>query len=300
MVIVIATGDRESDLLTWHEKRKTIQEPIALYDCSIESELRAFLDTLESISLFSQEKNVLVAHFLDITKPLKQKILSYDGTIILISAKGELPAPSVARISDASIKSELNKLLLDYKIVLDRSSQAKLLAHLSSDDEKGKARLSPLLFNTFKRQVIALTQSEQLEANQLVKEIIDLTKEPVNQWDLLKRLFTYDKKSQLHYFQSLLQQMSVFEILAYAKTTLFLVLCILDGKKNNIDTVSIATKIKKNPFYISNIARTISEEGITSDSAFRLLTRFMNLELSLKSGKFEDEQFGFEVLLATN
>jgi hypothetical protein len=146
---------------------------------------------------------------------------------------------------------------------------------------------------------LALTQVYQEQSATLLKEIVAFTKEPVNQWDLVKKLFSSDKAAQSKYFAQLSQQFNFYEIIGIAKTTLFLIMAILKARQERLDNISIATKLKKSSFYIESLYRTSTDCSITFEKALSLTTRLMNLELSLKSGKFDDEKFGFDILLAT-
>jgi len=116
---------------------------------------------------------------------------------------------------------------------------------------------------------------------------------------MLDYLFDKDKIKQHNYFSALTSTVSPFEIIAQIKSILLLSLALLHGSEEGLDSSSIATKLKKHPFYISSLLRTIKGKRIGKEKLFQLISRFMRLENALKSGKFENEKFGFEILLAT-
>jgi hypothetical protein len=203
------------------------------------------------------------------------------------------------KIADASLKEKLAQLLRKNGVVLDRIALMQLTAHISLDDGYGKSAISPAQLEILERRITALKLEYGDNTSDLVKDLVSMTKEKVSQWDLLKKLFSSDKSSQQRYFAQLTQQMSLFEIIAIAKTSLFLVLTIINAHAEHLDNTTIATKLKKNLFYIESLYRTAQEVGATKEKLFALITRLMNLELAIKSGKFDDEQFGFDILLAT-
>jgi hypothetical protein len=306
MKVIISTGDRASDLFLWAEKKKTVTEKLVIFDGTNKNDIQKFTTTLESISLFEEVQSIVI-HNIELTAELISMIGSYAGDIYIVSLAGKfdmkkLP-PTIttvtAKIADSSLKEKLAQLLRKNGITLDRITLMQLTAHISIDDGYGKSAISPAQLEILERRVTALKLEYGDNTSDLVKDLVSMTKEKVSQWDLLKKLFSSDKKSQLRYFAQLTQQMSLFEIIAIAKTSLFLVLTITNAHADHLDNTTIATKLKKNLFYIESLYRTAQEVGATKEKLFGLITRLMNLELAIKSGKFDDEQFGFDILLAT-
>jgi hypothetical protein len=305
MKVIIATGDRNSDLYYW-QRQKEKNPAVRIFDALNDREFASFQSLLTGISLF-QEHPALALHNATLSDALLASIESYEGDIFIVTLQekydlNKLPksiSTQQTKVSETVLKERISGALHSAGLTLDRISLAKLYDHVSVDDVFGKKQLVPSLVEIFIRRLEALRAAYGQDTEPLLKELVTMTKETVSQWDLVKKLFSSDKQSQYRYFSKLLQQSNLFEILGIAKTTLFLLLTILKEKENHLDTTSIASKTKKNVYYIESLARTAQENNVTAAKVLSLITRLMNLELAVKSGKFDDEQFAFEVLLAT-
>lgn len=306
MVTLISTGDRESDLYRWQtckESTPTIQR-IASIDCSTDKGTQQLVQRLESISLLANNEPV-VAHFPTLTPKLLQLLQTCDDIVFLISPVGKLPASTAKirviteKVTDSQMKSSISQAFATLPISPLREDLIKIYLLLTSEDSIGKERISPLRTQTFVRQLRTLEETSTDEAKKLLEAMLNSTAGKSSQWELLDNLFSASRLKQKKYFSALTEIMSPYEIMSQAKATLLLVLIILTGQQQHLDSTSIATKIGKHPFYVGSIARTIANKNITYEKAYKLATRFFNLESALKSGKFDDEGFGFEVLLAT-
>ncbi len=306
MVTIIATGDRESDLFHWSAiiKQKPDIRSFPSIDASTKEGAAAFLQKLDTISLLA-ETTPLIVHSLEITEAMLPNILSYGYDIFIISPQGKLPKlPKEIRvvdekIGDSYLKSAISDSLRKLSINLDRDQAVRLYIPLTIEDFMGKERLSPLRCMTLLRQIETISGSSPEEANKAFAALLGLQEGKASQWELLGQLFSTSKKKQKEYFAALTEIMSPYEIMSMGKSTLLLVMIILQGRKEGLDAASIAKKIGKHPFYVGSLLKTIDSQRISYERAEKVLARFMNLESALKSGKFEDEQFGFEVLLAT-
>lgn len=306
MVTVIKTGDRESDLVQFAallsptEKKHAIQ-----YDCQDQKQLQSALGSLEAIS-FIPGATIYVLHNLELTKELLEKIVTASETVILVTPTTKLKLQDNKQIklisspvTDQSIKTKIASLLASLHVVLPQTDLLKLYQSITITDDMGKERLSPLLYNTLERRIRALAEDDPVATLKAVQEILSIGITSVNQWDILANLFSANKQKQQAYFSALSEALSPYEIISFCKTTVLTALAILAGKQEHIDNTTIATKLGRHPFYVSSIAKTIMEKELTPAKVLRVCTRLMNLELALKSGKFDDERFGFEVLLAT-
>lgn len=304
MLIFVSTGERESDLVITRgilEKEKAFNKTIS-FDCELENELNAFLTETNSIPLFAKSQSFVV-HNLKYEKSLDILLSKSELDIIFVSPSGKWKHLKEAAklinepLDEKILKSQISKALKEHSIELDRYTTERIFSMLSTKGYTGKSRLSPLQTEIFIRRINSL---EGADNKKLVEELLDSYGEEVNQWKMLDYLFTTNKLSQIKYFVELSKNINAFELISTLKSSLFLVLAILTGLDSGISAPTIASKLKKHPFYISNIVTTIKDNSITVTRAKNVLTRLMNLELALKSGKFEDEQFGFEVLLATS
>ncbi|MCC7304507.1 hypothetical protein IT418_03815 [bacterium] len=307
MITVIATGDRESDLYYWTgiTKKDPELKNIPSIDCTTENGLQRLLQKLETISLLS-ESTPLVCHYPEISETILALFTSYTENIFIISPTGKLPklpreiTVITEKITDTTLKLLIADTLKKLSIALDRDQTVRLYIPLTIDDYMGKERLSPLRCLTFLRQVETISGSTPEEVQKSFMILLGLQEGKASQWEILAQLFTTNKVRQKDYFVALAETMSPYEIMSMAKSTLLLVMAILKGRQEGIDSASIAKKIGKHPFYVGSLLKTTELQKITYEKAEKILTRLMNLELALKSGRFEDESFGFEVLLATN
>lgn len=306
MKIIISTGDRANDLFVWAEKKQKINEKLVVLDGTNKQDVQKFSSMLESISLFETVAS-LVIHNVELTAELLHLVATYAGNVYIVTTTGKFDFKKVpseitvlnTKINDAALKERVTQLLRKSNITLDRMALLQLFTHISIEDAYGKAAISPTQLEILERRIAALKLEYGDNTTDLVKDLVSMTKEKVSQWDLLKKLFSTDKHSQFRYFSQLTQQMNLFEIIAMAKTSLFLLLVVMNAHAEHLDNTSIASKLKKNLFYIDSLYKSAQEAGATKDKVYSLITRLMNLELAIKSGKFDDEQFGFDILLAT-
>jgi hypothetical protein len=306
MLTILSTGDRESDLFHWStlaSKQPKVKD-IASIDCSSPEGMNKLLRKVETISLLEEEAPV-IAHYPELTEELATLLSSYSQDVYILSPTGKLPKLTTGtkvvtdKISDNQLKALLSETLRELNITVTRDDQVRMYLPLTIEDFMGKEKLSPLRCLTFARQLKTIQGSSPEEAQKLLASLIGLSEGKASQWEILSNLFATQKKKQKEYFGALSLSMSPYEIMSMAKSTLLLVLVILAGKQEHLDSASIAGKIGKHPFYVGSLLRTVQEKGITYEKVQKMLVRFFNLESALKSGKFDDEQFGFEVLLAT-
>lgn len=305
MLTLIATGDRESDLYHWYEVREKHPElkSVPSIDSSTPQGAAEFARRVETISFFGNT-DIIVAHSVEINPQLAHLMNEYTGTIYIITTVGKVPKTLQAKsafdkCTDQMLKNLISTKLRTLSLSPTKEDMAKLYFTLSIEDYSGKERLSPLRCRTLARQLMTIEGSSPEDAKKLFTNLIGLVEGKASQWELLANLFTTQKRKQKEYFQSLSELMTPYEIMSLAKSTLLLVYAIMLGRKDHLDSASIATKLGKHPFYISSLLRTVEEKGITIDKVKKIISRFLNLEMALKSGKFDDEYFGFEVLLAT-
>ncbi len=306
MITVIKTGDRDTDLILLQaETKKLAGKKFLRFDGSNDRELAIALGYLEAISFLPSEQ-IYIIHNVELTEDLVKRFTSTTETLFLVSPKGKIKPESIKgakllsdAVTDQQIKTKVATLLAKYNINLGRDELLKLYQSITVPNEQGKERLSPLLYGILERRMQALATEDPQESEKLLKDLLSATANQVNQWDILTNLFNPHKDRQHAYFTALIEVLSPYEVISFAKTTVFVALAILHGRKDGIDNTSIATKLGKHPFYISSLAKTISERDITIQKLHRAITRLMNLELALKSGKFDDEQFGLDILLAT-
>lgn len=306
MITIIATGDRESDLYYWAgiTKKQPELRNLTSIDCSTEPGKAKFVQKIETISLLA-ENTPLVAHFIEISESIYSLIASYAQDMYILSPAGKLPKMGkeikaiTDKVTDSTLKMLITDTLRKLGIQCDRDQSVRMYIPLTVEDFMGKEHLSSLRCLTFVRQLETISGEKAEEAQRSFNALIGLQEGKASQWEILEQLFSVQKKTQKNYFVALSEDMSPYEIMSMAKATLLLVMIILVGRHEGIDSASIAKKLGKHPFYVGSLLRTIDAQRITYDRAEKVLTRLMNLESALKSGKFEDEKFGFEVLLAT-
>ena len=306
MVTIINTGDRESDLYH-HDLLRKVNTTLAhasSIDGSTTEGQHQFLMKLETISLLS-EPIPLVVHAIELTDQTAQLLKSYAQDVVIVSPAGKLPKLDqafkqiTAKVADATLKSLLDEKLRKLHIQVSRDTLIRIYMALTIEDVMGKERLSPLKYLTFERQLESISSDSPDETSKLLESVLGIAEGKASQWEMLTHLFSSQKKTQKQYFAALAETMSPYEIMSMAKSTILLVMAIILGQKEHLDQASIATKLGKHPFYIGSLARSIQNSNITYDRALKVVTRLLNLESMLKSGKFDDEYFGFEVLLAT-
>ena len=306
MLTIISTGDRESDLYRWHslkEKVRSIEEIISI-DGSTEVGLHQLTQRLETISLLT-EIAPIVAHHVKLTTELVKLLVNYEQDVFLLTPEGKLPTLNSPhriineKLTDSQLKSVISHSFEQLSFVPAREDLIRIYSLLTSEDFMGKERISPNRTLTFIRQVRTLEGTTADEGKKLLTALLGSIEGKFSQWEILDHLFTPSKRKQKEYFAALTEIMSTYEIMSLAKSTLLLVLAIIVGQEQHLDATSIATKIGKHPFYVSSLLRTITSNRIAYEKAFKLCTRLFNLESALKSGRFDDEGFGFDVLLAT-
>lgn len=305
MITLISTGDRESDLYHWYAIREKHPElkNLASIDASTPQGAAEFIRKIETISFFGSA-DIIIAHTVELTPQHIPLLNGYAGKIYLITTVGKVPKGlevknSFEKCTDQTLKNLIASKLRELSISPTKEDIAKLYYTLSIEECSGKERLSPLRCHTLVRQLSTIAGSSPEEAKKLFSNLIGLVEGKASQWELLANLFTTQKRKQKEYFQSLSEIMTPYEIMSHAKSTLLLVYAIMIGRSERLDSASIASKLGKHPFYISSLLRTVEEKGITLEKVKKTVGRLLNLEMALKSGKFDDEYFGFEVLLAT-
>ncbi|WKZ23721.1 MAG: hypothetical protein QY312_03075 [Candidatus Dojkabacteria bacterium] len=308
MVTILSTGDRESDLFHWfHVKNKLPKEQqLLILHADTETGKAKLLQELNTVTFFSADK-IIVAHSVEVTKDIFSLMLSYSQDIYVVSTVGKLPTkiPTTVslvkeKIGDATLKSLIDKNLRDLGITSTREELARLYLPLMLEDFGGRERLSPLRCMTLLRQLQAIASEPEQKRPAFFKNILTMQEGKASQWEILANFFSSNKKKQNKYFQSLSETMSSYEIMSFTKSTILLLLVLLQAKREGYDNASMAKKLGKHPFYIDSLLRSAQANSISSERAEKLLLRLFNLETALKSGKFEDEGFGFEVLLATS
>lgn len=305
MLTVIATGDRESDLYHWTKivEKNPLLKKIPSIDCSTEIGLQTLQQKVETVSLFSDDSPV-IANYAELKEEIFTLLIEYSQDVYILTPTGKVPKSSkitliTEKVTDATLKARIADTLRTIGITPTREELARLYFPLSIEDFMGKEKLSPLRCLTFIRQLRTIEGATPDEAKKLFASLIGVSEGKASQWEILANLFSSQKKKQKEYFSMLTESMSPYEIMALAKSTLLLVMIILIGQHEHLDSASIAGKIGKHPFYVSSLLRTVQDKNITYEKAQKMLTRLFNLETALKSGKFDDEQFGFEVLIAT-
>jgi len=306
MLTIISTGDRESDLYRWQLLKKNALsfEKLISIDGSTEIGMRQLTQRVETISLLS-EITPIVAHHVKLTEDLVKLLVHYEQDVYLLTPEGKLPTLTSTlkiiseKLTDSRLKSVISRTFEELSLQPTREELIRIYLLLTSEDYVGKERISPSRTLTFVRQVRTLAGTTPDEGKKLLTALLGNIEGKSSQWELLDHLFTPNKRKQKEYFSSLTEIMSPYEIMSLAKSTLLLVLAIIIGQQQNLDSTSIATKIGKHPFYVSFLLRTVSSNRITYEKAYKLSTRLFNLESALKSGRFDDEGFGFDILLAT-
>lgn len=306
MLTIIATGDRESDLFHWSSilEKKVLLRDIGSIDCSTPEGVSKLVRKVETISLLSEEVPI-VAHYPELNEEILKLLSSYSQDVYVLTPAGKVAKTGgkeklfTEKIGDTQLKALITETMRELQLNVTREDLTRIYAPLTIEDFMGKEKLSPLRCLTFVRQLKTIGGASVDDAQKLLAALIGIAEGKASQWEILSNLFSSQKKKQKDYFSSLTQSMSPYEIMAMAKSTLLLVMIILTGQQEHLDSASIAGKIGKHPFYVGSLLKTVNEKAITYDKAQRMLVRFLNLESALKSGKFDDEQFGFEVLLAT-
>lgn len=307
MLTIISTGDRESDLYRWHDIKKKLPRNSTLrsFDGTSEREVSKLLQQIDTISLLNEAYS-LVAHQLTLSPMLANKLEMHSENVFVITPVGKLPKFASTtklvdeKVTDSAVKSAITHELTKFGVVTQRDDLLHLYLSLTVEDFTGKERISPLSALLFIRQLQILDNLPQPEKQKLFELLVGTTEGKANQWEILDHLFSLSKKKQHEYFMHLSEFMSVYEIMALAKSTLLLVLAITSGQLSHLDNASIAAKIGKHPFYVTSIARTVAAKNITFEKAYSLVRRLLNLETTLKSGKLDDESIGFDFLLATS
>lgn len=307
MLVIINTKDRESDLILWREyKSKNLSGiPVSVYDCSEESEYQSFTESISNISLFSSTTtDIVIAHNLKYSKDIATAIKNSTNDIILVSPSGRWSAYKAESkkittpISENKIKNDISEAITKIGFSKNHLSMPDIYNSVTVKNYSGKNVLSPILADTLLRRISAI-DSEDPEKDKKLEYILSHSAKHINQWKVIDFLFSSHKKEQYTYFSELTKTVSPFELIAQIKSTLFLLRIIKDSLDSGLTSQSIASKLKKHPFYISSLVQTLQKSKMSNKKLEYLVSRFLRLEFALKSGKFEDEYFGFEVLLAT-
>lgn len=306
MLTIFSTGDRESDLYHWSkflQKHPELKD-IPRIDCSIPAGVNKLVRKVETISLLTEEMPI-IANFIELNEETVALLSSYSQNVYILTPAGKLPKLDstvnivTEKIGDTQLKSLITDTLRTLNVSVSREDLIRMYIPLSTEDFMGKEKLSPLRCLTFVRQLMTIEASTPEDSAKLLTALIGIAEGKASQWEILSNLFSTHKKRQKEYFSNLAQSMSPFEIIARAKTSILLIMVILIGKEEALDSTSISVKIGKSLGYVSSLLRSVQEKSITYDKAHKMLVRLFNLESALKSGKFDDEHFGFEVLLAT-
>jgi len=307
MLTIIATGDRESDLYKWNEIRANLPtgSQYRSFDGTVDVDLQKLRQLIETVTLLA-ENVTLVIHQIELSEKLVAQLAKHQQDVYIITAAGKLPKPDklikliTEKVTDSTLKSAISHELSKLSLVPEHDSLLRLYLSLTIEDFSGKERISPIKTLTFLHQLQILSDMPLVEKQKLFLLLVGTSEGKANHWELLDHLFTTSKKKQHEYFARLNESMSTYEIMSLAKSSLFLVLAITIGQRDHLDNASIAKKIGKHPFYVTSLARTIASKNITFDKAYKLVSRMLNLETTLKSGKLDDEGIGFDFLLATS
>lgn len=304
MICVIKTGDADSnayilknEVIKLYEGKYTHKK---IYYCDEPNQFESFLNATQSMSLFATESNLYILHDLKVTANEK-KLLSKIETenIILVDPSTKVfPKSANIKIFDTPLKSYELK-----RIIADRITKLQLQSIVSADavlqsigmyDVMGNVTYSPIQAEIVLKQIETLAKRNQTD---LIKDFI-AKKEFIDHWQITNMLFA-DKKTRTKYFDELMQISEIYEVLGTIKTNLLLMGVIATALLDHMDDASIAKTLGKHPFFVGNLITSIKRYSLSPSKLSQLLSRFINLEMKLKTGSLDDPELGFSIVIAT-
>lgn len=304
MLYVVKTSHPDSDSFTLTNTVLPLisKEPLQKkrFDCNDPKELEKFFLDTQVISFLPKEKTVYLLSGLKLTESDGKKLLAAAEAedIVLISPAGKsLPKSSQVKEFITPIKSQQVKTFIANEIkdltLPSWLSVQKILEKTSILDDMGNVYHSPLQAVILVKQVSLLKDSPEL-----LKALFAEDSNFVSQWAILEKLFSTPVE-RMEYFEQLATVYDPYELLNMIKHNLLLAIPIAEALQSRMDTDSIAKTLKKHPFYIKNIASTISKFSITQSNALALLSRIIRVEEKVKSGELDDPSIGIDTVLAT-
>lgn len=304
MLYVIKTQSPDSDLFFLRYRvlpelkgKYTVRRN---YYCDIDTSFEQFLNNTGTLSLFATDKTLHVLYDLKTNKK-EIDVLSKltDELIILMnpSKKTFTKSSSVQIIDTPFTLNDIKKLIqqqLSKESIPKNISIDDIVKKIAFADDMGNINYSPLQAEILIKQLQLLAE----KSPDSIASFIKSDKEFADHWQMISQLFA-EKNARNSYFENLMEMFDIYEIVNSLKNSIILIGVISNALEQHTDATSIAKTLGKHPFYVQNLVRTIHQHHISPTKAANLLSRFLNLELKLKSGELDDAELGFQILIAT-